>query len=180
MRIAKSIPLFLMILSTLSLGSAALTPIGAHAAEGTKVAIVDLRRILLESERGKKANEEMKAEFEKRKKALEKQQEQAMALQKELSEQELLLSDEMRDRKSEELRRLAKEVQRRMSDYEEEIKRLDQKLTEKILGEVSDIIERHAKKKKIDVILDVTTSKPVYFDEAIDITDTIIKAYDSK
>ncbi|MCB0219143.1 MAG: OmpH family outer membrane protein [Chrysiogenetes bacterium] len=167
-------PLFLLVLAALSFTA----PTMARAAEGSKVAIVDLRRILLESEKGKKANAEMQAEFEKRKKALEKQQEQAMALQKELTEQELLLSAEMRERKSEELRRIAKDVQRRMSDYEEEIKRLDQKLTEKILSEVSDIIEAHAKKNKIDVIFDTTTAKPIYFDPSIDITDMVLKAYD--
>ena len=175
MRIASRLyPLFLFVLAVAGFTA----PTLASAAEGSKVAIVDLRRILMESEKGKKANTEMQAEFEKRKKAIEKLQEQGIALQNELQTQGPLLSASAREKKEEELRTRGKEIQRRMADYEEEIKRLDQRLTEDILKGVSGIIEDHAKKNKIDVILDTTTSKPVYFDKAIDITDAIIAAYD--
>ncbi len=150
----------------------------AFSAEGTKIAIVDFQRILQDSKKGKKAKAEWEAELEKRQRAFEKIKDEIRGLQQELESKGTLLSKEAKDQKDEELRRKIKDAERRASDYSEEIKRLDQKLTSGIVDQVKDIVKSYAKKNGIHLVFESTSANAVYASEGVDITDKIIAEYD--
>ena len=59
----------------------------------------------------------------------------------------------------------------------EELKRKDRELTQKIVGEVMKVVTAHAKKENYSLIFERSTVMTA--DEAVDITDTIIKLYDA-
>ena len=70
-----------------------------------------------------------------------------------------------------------KELRCLKADLEEELKRKDAELTRKLLTEIRDVVEEYRKKNKITVIFEKRSV--VAFDGAIDITDKIIKLYDT-
>ena len=83
-------------------------PVGAQE---TKIGYVDLQRALNEAEAGKKAKSEFKAEMEKLRLQLKKQQEELENLRQRIEKKALVL-------KQEERRKLERDYQRRVRDFE--------------------------------------------------------------
>ena len=152
----------------------------ARAEEGTRFAIVNLQKIIVESKKGQKAKKEYDQELVKRKNALQKLQDEVQSLQQELESQGTLLSEDMAEQKREEVRRKIKDAQRRAADYDEEIKRLDKRLTDNILDDVRAVVKDYAQKNNLQIVLEGTSVMTLYVDEGLDITKKVMDLYDSK
>lgn len=71
-----------------------------------------------------------------------------------------------------------KELRRLKDDLEDELKRKNMQLKRKLAQEISEVVRAHLKKKKYTIILDKRSV--IAADEAIDITDEIIKEFDAR
>ena len=109
-----------------------------------------------------------------------KLQEEVQSLQQELESQSTLLSEDMAEQKREEVRRKIKDAQRRAADYDEEIKRLDKRLTDNILDDVRAVVKDYAQKNNLQIVLEGTSVMALYVDEGLDITKKVMDLYDSK
>ncbi len=83
----------------------------------------------------------------------------------------------VRKEKTERLTQEVKELRRLRSDLEEELKKKDAELTRQLLKEIREVVQEYLKKQKFTVILEKRSV--VASDDAIDITDKIIKLYDT-
>ena len=85
---------------------------------------------------------------------------------------------EERKRKAEQIKKEARELQHLREDAEGELKRKDAEITQKVIGEIMQVIRNYARNERFTLILD--RMAVITADESVDITERIIKLYDSQ
>lgn len=150
----------------------------ACEAAGVKIGIIDTQRIVAESKKAGAAREILVKELKEKQALFHKREGEVQALQEGLKEArgegEAAEVKEKRD----ELARELKNLQRLKADLEEELNKRNRELTQELLREVAGVVGEYRKKHKFTVIFE--KKSVVTFDEAVDITDEIIKRYDAE
>jgi len=167
------IPLFL--LSAVFL----LWPLRGHADE-IKLGYVDLQRALNDSEAGKSAKEKFKAEVDKAEQSLEKRKSEVEKLKEELEKKGLLLNEEQRDALERDYRDKLGDFERVYKNLQQELQIRDRQLTSRILEGLREVVQGVGEQGNYTVILEGNNTVVLYGAKAIDLTDTIIKAYNQK
>lgn len=154
--------------------AAALAAAGPAPGGEIKIAVIDVNRILNESEAGKAARTKMEARYEELKKKIEGVSEDARKIKEELDKQKILLGKEkLKERedalaaKVAELRTLTQESEREMQARQGEVTRDVLKLIE---GKIDKVVEE----EKIELLLD-RSSGVVHSDPSLDITAKVLE-----
>lgn len=155
---------------------AAVAPAAGQAA--LKIAVIDVERILLESERGKAALREIDT-------LRQQKQQQGEAMQKEVADLQTRLNEGRLSLAQEKIAELTKELedkviaQRRFADdaTRELTKKRDQVL-DQIEQSVFPVINQVGKEGGYTLIFNKFNSGLIYADEAVDITAQVIARYD--
>jgi len=145
-----------------------------------KIAIVDLQRALNESSSGKKAKEQFKGEFEKMQNGLKSEKETLDRLKDDLDKKSAVLNDDQRKTKMEDFERRRRDLRRKLEDADAELRKKDQELTGSILKDLAVVIQEIGEREGYTVILENSSSSVLYGSKSIDITDSVIKAFDAK
>jgi len=140
-----------------------------------KVGVVDLQRAMELTEEGKKAKDTFKKQVEKIQKDLKARQDELNTLKEDLERQSLLLSEEARYQKEKTYQDKLKDFKRLYEDYQEEMRREDAELSEKILRSLVGIIEVLGQEQGFDLILEKTQSAVLYKSNKVDVTDAVIR-----
>jgi len=152
--------------------------ISSFAFSQVKIGVVNAQEILAKTKKG--------VEIQKKLEQLQKKkQQEAQALQDEIKklEKDVLspaLNDETREKKGLELQTKRKDLKRYIEDAQNEFNRESQKELMELEKAVMPLIEQIGKSKGFTIILDITRPGIVYFDQTIDITAEVIKAFDAK
>jgi outer membrane protein len=149
---------------------------GPLYAADVKIGVIDTQRIMRESKATRNAMAMFSKDVEARKNTLNAKQKEIQTLQEEIKNKEKDMAESVRKEKNEKLGQEIKEFNRLKSDFEEELKKKDTELTQRLLKEIRDVVNEYRKKENYAIIHDKQTL--VSYDEAIDITDKIIKLYD--
>ena len=145
-----------------------------------KIAIVDLQRALNESSSGKKAKEQFKGEFEKMQNGLKSEKETLDRLKDDLDKKSAVLNDDQRKTKMEDFERRRRDLRRKLEDADAELRKKDQELTGSILKDLAVVIQEIGEREGYTVILENSSSSVLYGSKSIDITDSVIEAFDAK
>jgi len=145
-------------------------------AADVKIGVIDTQKIMRESKAARNARATFLKDVEAKRNTLNEKQKEVQTLQEEIKSKGKDMAESVRKEKNEKLSQEIKEFNRLKSDFEEELKKKDAELTQKLLKEIQDIVTEYRKKEKYAIIHDKQTL--VSYDEAIDITDKIIKLYD--
>jgi outer membrane protein len=156
----------------------ALTLITSAAWAELKVGVVDLQKAMELSEEGKKAKAVFQQKVEKIQQELKNKQDRLTALKDELERQSAMLSVTARADKEREYQDKLRDFKRMYEDYQEEMRREDAELSEKILRRLIEVIEGLGVKEGYDLILEKTQSAVLYRSNTIDLTDQLIKMFD--
>jgi len=169
-----------ILMTALWLGVIMLMPIPIETAYAAKVKIglIDIQKIMRESKAAKNARDVFLKDRESKRALFREKQEKAQILQEELKKSGRDMSVSDRKQKADKLEREIKELRRLKSDLEEELKKKEEGLTRKLLKEVREVVQKFLKKEKYTVILE--KKAVAASDDAIDITEQIIKLYDSQ
>jgi outer membrane protein len=151
----------------------------APAEEPVKIAYVDMQRALNESKAGKKALGELQRLMEERKSGLQKQKEALEKKKDELDKQGLLLNEETRKGRENEIRTLERDYSRSLSDLKEEFGRRENEFTDGIRKDLLKVIEKIGKEGGYTLVLEKQYSAVLYAPANIDLTETLIKRYDA-
>jgi outer membrane protein len=166
----------LVVLLLVGLGLVA-SPVMAQA---QKIGYVDLQKALNLSAAGKEAKEKIKAKVQSYDAEVQQRQEELKKLKEDLEKQAMLLSEEARNTKERDYQQKVKDYQRFTKDIQESLQQTDADLTRKILERLLKVVQEVGKQSGYTIILEKTESSLVYADESIDITDQVIKAFDSQ
>ena len=145
--------------------------------EKVKIGLIDAQKIMRESKAAKRAQAVFIKDREAKMAILMGRQEEVRSLEEELKREGGNMSPSVRKEKTEQLARQIKELRRLRSDLDEELKKKNIELKQKILQEIREIVEEFLKKEKYTVILEKRWV--VAADETIDITGKIIRLYDA-
>lgn len=149
----------------------------AGQAANLKIGLIDTQKIIQQSKAAKKAREAFTKDVEAKRNLFQEKQNEVRTLAEELQKGGQGMTPEVRKEKSDNLEREDKELRRLKTDLEDELKKKDMELTSKLLKEINDIVQDYRKKENYTLILE--RKSVVAADDAIDITDKIIRLYDT-
>jgi outer membrane protein len=156
-----------------------LVPIAMAAqAAPVRIGIIDTQKIIKDSKAAKDARAVFQKEQVKRQAAYAAREKEVVKLQEELKNLDATAPAELRKTKTDKFNLEAKELKRFKDDLEEELRRKEIELTTKVIQDLNRILADFRKKEKLTVI--IYKSSAAAYDEALDITDRIIKIYDSQ
>lgn len=165
MKIVSAIFLFLLL------------AVPVRSQEGVKIGFVDLDRALNESRAGRSALEKLQANVKETESSLLKEKQELERLRSDIDKKGLLLREEERRNLEMEFQRRVRNYQRGMRDSQEELNQRKNELMADILKGLEKVVTEIGKKEKFTLILE--RSQVLYTDQGVDITDTVLKRYDS-
>ena len=115
----------------------------------------------------------MEQKLEKRRKKVEK-------LKEELEKKALLLRDDERSALQRDYRQELRDFERLYKDAQEDLKLRDRELTARILIELRQVVNDLGEKGSYSVILEGNNTVVLYGSKSIDLTESVIKAYNKK
>jgi len=148
---------------------------GAAWAQGPKVAVIDVNKILNESTAGKAAKQRIEARFEELKKKVEDKQEEARKAKEEIDKQKILLGKEKLKEKEDALNGKIAELRQLTQEAEKEMQTRQGEQTREVLKIVEAQLEKIVAAEKIDLVLDRTQGGVIHFSPAMDITDKVLE-----
>jgi len=168
------------IAAMLALAGVVATPAAAQApaAPGGKIVVVDVARILAKSQAGVAAREQLEREKASMQKEIDTRRKDLEALKDELDKKGPLMTTEARSQKQDAFERKRRDAARLVDDFQKELEKKEQGLLQKVLQDISGIIEKLGKDKKYYLIVEKRGAAVVFAAPESDITDEIIKAYD--
>ena len=152
----------------------------APAEEPVKIAYVDMQKALNESRAGKKALGELQKLMEERKAGLQRQKDAIEKKKEELDKQGLLLNEETRKNRENEIRTLERDYSRTLSDLKDEFGRREGEYTDGIRKDLLKVMEKIGKEGGYTLVLEKQYSAILYAPASIDLTETLIKRYDAE
>jgi len=156
--------------------SLVVTPVPSQAADVVKFGSIDVQKVLNESEAGRKAKTDLEGLIKTKQTTIDEKGKAIEKLKADIEKQASVLSADARKSKEEELEKSVREYQRLVQDSQAEIKKKEAELTETILKDIKDLVEKTGEKEGYALILE--KGMVLYSNKGIDITDTILKKYD--
>ena len=149
-------------------------PVGASA-QG-KIGVVQIERIVRDSQPALRAQKKLEAEFSRREADLAKVAEQLKRVQDELEKDSVTMPEAQRRNKERDFNELNRDFQRKRRELQEDANQRKNEELASVVEAANRVIRQIAEAEKFDVIL----QDVVFFSPRIDITDKVIKALDGK
>jgi outer membrane protein len=145
-----------------------------------KIGIVDLQRVLGECAAGRKAREQFKADYDKAESSLKSEKDSLDRLKDELDKKNAVLSDDQRKSKMDDLARRGRDLQRKVEDSSQELQKKDRELSRGLIKDIVTVAQEVGEREGYTLILESSSGNVIYSAKSIDITDSVIKAFDAK
>ena len=157
---------------------AAFAPVAAEA-QGVKVAVIDVRRLVPDSVAGKEALARLRKLQEERVAEAKVKQDEIEQLRKRLNEGRLSLADDKITEMEKQLEDKVTSFRRFQEDAEKELNKSQETAFAEIERRVAPIIEQAGKEGGYTLMFNKYQSGLVYADEASDITNALIQRFDA-
>jgi Skp family chaperone for outer membrane proteins len=161
------------------LAAAVLIPAAPASAQASKLGIINSQLAFQNSAEGKKAAAQFQAREDKIKSDLARLDNDLRALETRLNTQRMTLSNEAILQLQGDIDRKTTDRKRTEEDAGKDMQQLQYNLIQKIRNEMIVIINQLAAERGYELVLDVAASGVVYFNQAIDITDEVVRRYDA-
>ena len=153
-----------------------LLPVSSFSADSGKIGVVDVQKVLNESESGKKAKSDLETLIRSKQTVIDEKGKGIDKLKADLEKQSSVLSADARKTKEDELEKAVREYQRLVQDAQTEVKKKEGELTEAILKDVREIIDKMGTTDGYSLIIE--KGMVIFSDKAMDITETVMKKFD--
>jgi outer membrane protein len=150
----------------------------AIAAEANKIGSVDIQKVLLLSEAGKEAKEQLAVKAGKYEAEKNLKEDELKKLKGELEKQGIILSESARNAKERDYQQRLKEYQRFLKDAQDDLQAKNDELTSRIVDEIVRVAQDYGRKNGYISIF-VKNETIVYLDEKADLTDEVLKQFNS-
>ncbi len=150
--------------------------VSANAAE--KVGYVDVQEAIKSTAAGKKAKSSLDAEYEKRKKDLDKKKAEIEKIGQELEKKKAVLSEEVLGKKQMELQEEMMKFQKTVGENQREIQEKEKELVEPILKKMKTVIEKVAQQKGFSMVLEKQANNVLFAEKNVDLTAAVVEAFE--
>lgn len=149
----------------------------APAEPSTKVGVIDTQRAIMETEDGLRMQATLKKIFDSRQRELDKKQVDLQKERDDIEKQRGVLSQEALTKRVEKWQRDMMQLQTVFVEYNKEMQKKQNELTQPIFQRAMGLIRRLATQKGLDLIVDKQAVPYVRSD--LDLTDQLITLYNS-
>jgi outer membrane protein len=143
-----------------------------------RIAYIDVQRVLARSAAGVAAREQLEREKATMQKEMDGKRVELEKLRDELEKKGALLTPDARREKQEQFERKRRDAARLADDFQKELEKREKGLLQKVLQDVSGVIERVGKEKGYYMIVEKRGAGVIYAATDADLTDEIIRVYD--
>lgn len=147
---------------------------GTSLAQGIRIAVIDINKVLNLSEAGKAAKKKMEARYEELKKTIDTKQEEAKKLKEEIDKQKVMLGKEKLKEKEEALQAKVIELRKLTQEGEKEMQGRQGELTREVLKQIESQVEAVVKAEKYDLVLE-RGAGVIHVADSMDITPRILE-----
>jgi len=147
-------------------------------AADVKIGVLDMKRLQQRSANFQRTKDELKKKYNAFQKKLDAERAQIDKLKQGLEKQSMMLSLDAKENKEMELGKLTRHYKYMVGEVTQEMKDAEYEATRKVGREIEKIVQKIAKKEGYTLILEQGAVGLVYYDNTIDITARVIKAYD--
>lgn len=144
------------------------------------VAVIDVQRIVEESAVGKEARARLVKAQEEKFTEGKKMADELEALRKQLSTQAATISDAKRSELQKQIEDKQVQLQRFQADAQQQLDELKRKELEALEKQVMPLINELGRELKLKMIFNKFQSGLVYADEAVDVTDEVLKRFNTR
>jgi outer membrane protein len=144
-----------------------------------KIGYVDLQRALNESEAGRKAKEDFKVQVDKLQAQLKRQKDEIDSLKDQLEKKSVMMKEDQRANLEDEYRRKLRDFERNYKDSQADLQKKDNELTGAIIKDLQEVIRDYGEREGYTLILEATSSAVLYGTKSADLTDDVMKLYNS-
>jgi len=149
------------------------------APSGARIMIVDLQRILVRSAAGVAAREQFEKERAGMQREMDAKRQELEKLEEELQKKGPLMTADVRRERQDVLERKRRDATRLADDFRRALEKREQLLTQKMLQDVKNIIDRIGKQRGYHLIVDGRAGV-LYASADADLTEEVIRAYDQE
>ncbi len=149
----------------------------ANSLAAGKIGFINMREIIQNSSEGKKAGEDLKE-------VMEKKQDSISSAEKELKEMKAKLDSQGSSLTASERREKVDTYQKKLRDYQllvrdsnEELRRRDLELAQKLIPEIIKIVRAIAEKEKYTLVIDIANMPVPYYTKEDDFSKQVIEEY---
>ena len=154
-------------------------PLSAQAASGAKIGSIDVQKVLLTSEAGKVAKEQLGQRAGKYEGEKSSREAELKKLKGELESQSALLNETARSAKERDYQQRLKDYQRFLKDAQEDLQSKNDEFTKQLVDEIIKVAQEYGRKNGYTAIF-VKSEVLLYLDPAADLTEEVLKAFDAK
>lgn len=152
-------------------------PAMAQTTAPSRVAVINVQRVLAESEAGKAALEKLRKSQEERTARLKKLDDEIRAIDTDLQQKRLSLSQQKIEEMTKQISDRKIALQRAAQDAERELQEMRDAELKSMEAQIMPLIDEIGKEQGFAAIFNKYESGLVYASPAIEITDTVIKRY---
>jgi outer membrane protein len=144
------------------------------------VGVINVRQAIVSTAEGKQASAELQTQFAARQTELENLNKQINDLRQRLSSGEGKLSPEEQARLQKQGELLARQLQRKQDEYQEDVNAAQGDVIDRIGRKMLDVLDRYARENGYSTILDSSAQNTpiIYASTQIDVTQDIVKLFD--
>lgn len=146
-------------------------------ANETKIAYVDFKKAVSESDQGKEALSALEKMVDAKKEIIDAKGAEIKTLDEELAKQASVLTQESLKKKQGEREKLIRDYQRMVKDSENELQRKEIEYIQKISMELKELLLKIGKDEGYTAIFEVVEGGILYMPKEFDITDSVIKSF---
>ncbi|MFO7709148.1 MAG: OmpH family outer membrane protein [Desulfobacterales bacterium] len=150
----------------------------AFGADGVKIGVVDLQKVLEESNAGKAAQGELKAQRDKMQADLKQRGTEIQEIETRMTREAMVMSKEAREEKEREHRIKVSDFQALQRKYQSDLQDVERKLMGQLQKEISGLVGEMAKKDGYTMI--ISNIGVLYSQPAIDLTQSLIKELNAR
>jgi len=142
-----------------------------------KIGFINMREIIQNSTEGKKAEEDLREVTEKKQASISSMEKELKEMKDELYSQGATLTASERRDKVDAYQKKLREYQLLVNDANEEVKRRDLELSQKLFPEIVKIVRAIAEKEKYTLVIDIATMPVPYYTKENDFSKKVIEEY---
>lgn len=169
-----------MVVTVLLAGSSARAQAPSAPPPASRIAFVDIQRVLIRSQAGLAAREQLEREKTQMQREIDTRRQELDKLRDDLEKKGSLLTAEARREREEALERKRRDAARLADDFQRDLARKEQQLLVRVQQDLVVVIERLGKQKGYYMIVERRGAGVLYATPDADLTDELIRAYDQE
>jgi outer membrane protein len=149
----------------------------ASSPAADKIGFINLRQIMQNSNAGKKAAVEFKKYYDNKTQEIKSAENEIKEMKNELEKQSTIMTPDARSEKESAYQKKLRDYQLLVNDTNEELKKRDMEMTQKMMPDIMKKVRSIAEKGKYTLVMDIATTPVPYYAKENDITDKVIEEY---